>query len=124
MCRDLNHKHEIKKTHLSFIEYDDVVFTRLGDPTYFGECNSKGRVLEFDFEYCLDCSLRLLDGEPIMTKDILETEIERLVVQAKNNKYKCAEETTLQHSDFEVFERLIKKALEFGKLKKQSLNRQ
>lgn len=99
------------------------MFTKLGDPTYFGECNSKGRVLEFDFEYCPNCSLRLLDGKPIMTRDILEPEIERLVIQAKNNKYISAEQTTLQHSDFEIFERLIKRALEFGKLK-QSLNRQ
>jgi hypothetical protein len=114
----LNHKHDLKKTHLSFIEFDDVMFTKLArDPKYFGENNSKGRVLEFDFEYCLGCDLRLLDGSPIMTKDILEAEFERLVIQAKNNKYVSFEQTTLQHTDFETFERLIKCALEFGKLK-------
>ncbi len=93
------------------------MFTKLGDARYFGEGNSNGRVLEFDFEYCLNCGLRLLDGKPIMTKDILEDEFERFVVQAKNNKYVRSGETTLQHSDFEIFERLVKRALEFGKLK-------
>jgi hypothetical protein len=111
----------MKKTHISFIEFDDVLFTKLArDVKYFGECNSRERVLEFDFEYCLSCGLRLLDGKPIMTRDILEVEIERLVVQAKNNKYVSSEQTTLQHSDFEIFERLIKRALEFGKLKSQT----
>ncbi len=57
------------------------------DTKYFGEGNSKERVLEFDFEYCLGCGLRLLDGKPIMTRDILEDEFERLVRQAKNGKY-------------------------------------
>ena len=113
----MNHKHDIKKTHVSFVEFDDVMFTKLGDAKYFGEGNSKGRVLNFDFEYCLNCNLRLLDGNQIMTRDILETEFERLVVQAKNNKYVSSEQTTLQHSDFEIFERLVKLALEFGKLK-------
>jgi hypothetical protein len=116
-CVALNHKHDIKKTHISFIEFDDVMFTRLSDTKYFGEGNSKGRVLEFDFEYCLNCGFRLLDGKPIITRDILENEFERLVVQAKNNKYVSIEQTTLQHSDFEIFERLVKRALEFGKLK-------
>ena len=114
---NLNHKHDIKKTHVSFVEFDDVMFTKLGDANYFGEGNSKGRVLNFDFEYCLTCNLRLLDGNQIMTRDILETEFERLVVQAKNNKYVSSEQTTLQHSDFEIFERIVKLALEFGKLK-------
>ena len=114
----MNHKHDLKKTHISIIEFDDVNVTKLGrDVNYFGEGNSKGRVLEFDFEYCLSCGLRLLDGKPIMTKDILEEEFERLVIKAKNNKYVSSEETTLQHSDFETFERLIKSALGFGKLR-------
>ncbi len=96
------------------------MFTKLAkDAKYFGEGNSKGRVLEFDFEYCLDCKLRLLDGKPIMTKDILEDELERFVRKAKNNNYINSEQTTLQHTDFETFERLIKSALEFGKLKSQ-----
>ncbi len=114
---DPNHKHDIKKTHVSFVEYDDVNFIKLvKDTKYFGEGNSKERVLEFDFEYCLGCGLRLLDGKPIMTRDILENEFERLVRQAKNNKYVSSEQTTIQHSDFETLERLIKSALEFGKL--------
>ncbi len=117
-CAYLNHKHDVKKTHLSFIEFDDVMFTKLAkDVKYFGEGNSKGRVLEFDFEYCLNCGLRLLDGKPIMTRDIFEAEFERLVIQAKNNNYVSSEQTTLQHTDFETFERLIKRALEFGKLR-------
>ena len=114
---DPNHKHEIKKTHVTFVEYDDVNFNKLAkDIKYFGEGNSKERVLEFDFEYCLGCSLRLLDGKPIMTRDILENEFERLVRKAKNNKYVSSEQTTIQHSDFETLERLINSALEFGKL--------
>ncbi len=114
---DPNHKHDIKKTHVAFVEYDDVNFSKLvKDTRYFGEGNSKERVIEFDFEYCLGCGLRLLDGKPIMTRDILEHEFERLVRQAKNNKYVSAEQTTIQHSDFETMERLIKSALEFGKL--------
>ena len=115
---NLSHKHDLKKTHVSFIEFDDVMFTKLAkDVKYFGEGNSKERVLEFDFEYCLICDLRLLDGKPIMTRDILEEEFERLVIRAKNNKYVNAEQTTLQHTDFETFERLIKCALDLGKLK-------
>jgi hypothetical protein len=114
----LTHKHDIKKTHISIIEFDDVIFTKLAkDTKYFGEGNSKGRKLEFDFEYCLGCSLRLLDGKPVMTKDILEDEFERLVIKAKNGNHVGSEQTTLQHTDFETFERLINSALAFGKLK-------
>ncbi len=113
------HKHEIKKTHVAFIEFDDVLFHKLSDLKYYGEGNSKGRVLEFDFEYCLGCNLRLLDGRPVMTRDILEDEFEKLVILAKNGKYLPSKETTLQHSDFETFERLIAHALEFGKLKEK-----
>jgi hypothetical protein len=113
-----NHKHEIRKTHVAFYEFDDVNLTKLAkDTKYFGEGNSRDRVLEFDFEYCLSCGLRLLDGKPIMTKDILEQELETLVTQAKNNNYVIAEQTKLQHSDFETTGRLIKSALEFGKLR-------
>jgi hypothetical protein len=96
------------------------MFTKLAkDTKYFGEGNSKERKLEYDFEYCLDCGLRLFDGKPIMIKDILEDEFERLVTKAKNNNYVCSEQTTLQHTDFETFERLIKSALAFGKLKER-----
>jgi hypothetical protein len=113
-----NHNHDIKKTHVSFVEFDDVNISRLAnDKNYFGEGNSTGRVLEFDFEYCLGCGLRLLDGEPVLTRDILEEEFERLVIQAKKGSYIGSEQTTLQHTDFETLERLIKSALEFGKLK-------
>jgi hypothetical protein len=118
----LSHKHDTKKTHVSFIEFDDVMFTKLAkDVKYFGEGNSKERMLEYDFEYCFNCDLRLLDGKPIMTRDILEEEFERLVTKAKNNKYVSAEETTLQHTDFETFERLIICALELGKLKENKV---
>ena len=113
----MSHKHDLKKTRVSIVEFDDVMFTKLAaDITYFGEGNSKGRRLEFDFEYCLGCGLRLLDGKPIMIRDILEEEFERFVVQAKKGNYIDSEETTLQHTDFETMERLIKRALEFGKL--------
>ncbi len=103
---------------MSFFEFDDVIFTKLAnDKTYFGEGNSKERTLEFDFKYCLNCDLRLLDGKPIMTKDILEDEFERFVLKAKNGNYINSEQTTLQHTDFETMERLINHALAFGKLK-------
>lgn len=117
----LSHKHDMKKTRISFSEFDDINIAKLAkDTKYFGEGNSKGRTLEFDFEYCLKCGLRLLDGKPIMTKDILEEEFERLVIKAKNNNYVSSEQTTLQHTDFETMERLIKSALEFGKLESKA----
>lgn len=66
---DPNHTHDIKKTHVLFVEYDDVNFSKLvKDTKYFGEGNSKERVLEYDFEYCLGCGLRLLDGKPVITE--------------------------------------------------------
>ena len=111
----------MKRTHISIVEFDDVMFTKLAkDPTYFGEGNSKGRKLEFDFDYCLACDLRLLDGKPIMIKDILEDEFERIVVKAKNKNYVTSEQTTLPHTDFETFERLINNALSLGKLKEKA----
>lgn len=113
----MSHQHAIKKTHIAFIEFDDVLFTKLNDVGYFGEGNSKGRKLEFDFEYCLDCDYRLLNGQPVMTKNILDEELERLVIEAKNNKCVSSKETTVQHSDFETLEHLIEGALAFGKLK-------
>jgi hypothetical protein len=116
----LSHKHEIKKTHVTFVEFDDVIFTKLAvDTSYFGEGNSKNRKMEFDFEYCLDCSLRLLDGKPIMTRGILEDEFEKYVTQAKRRNHKSSAETTVQHTDFEALERLINNALEFGKLREK-----
>lgn len=111
------HKHQTKKTHISFIEFDDVNFDKLSDTRYFGEGNSKGRKLEFDFKYCLTCGLRTLNDEPIMTRDILEDEFERYVIEAKNGNYIAQEEQTVQHSDFETLHRLIKSATELGKLK-------
>ncbi|MDR0373579.1 MAG: hypothetical protein LBI79_08530 [Nitrososphaerota archaeon] len=114
----LAHKHEIKKTHVTFVEFDDVIFTKLAeDSNYFGEGNSKNRQMEFDFEYCLSCSLRLLNKQPIMTKDILEDEFEKYVTQAKRGNYQKSTEITIQHSDFEVLENLIKNALAFGRLR-------
>ena len=112
----MNHSHDIKKTHVRFIEYDDVNFDKLGDARYFGEGNSKGRRIEFNFEYCIGCDLRLLNGHPIMTRDILD-ELEKYVKTAKKGNCRTCEEITIQHSDFEVFDRLIKMALELGKLK-------
>src|SRR5512139_392865 len=80
----MSHQHHILKTHITITEYDDVDFTKLGkDRRYFGEGNSKGRVLEYDFEYCIDCGYRRLNGQPVMTKGILEYEFERFAEQAK-----------------------------------------
>lgn len=113
------HVHDIKSTRVSFIEFDDVDFSKLTvDKRYFGEGNSAERKLEFEFKYCLGCDLRLLDDKPVLTRDILQDEFEKFVVQAKNGGFVDSAEVTVQHSDFEVLERLIKKALEFGKLKK------
>lgn len=110
--------HNLKKTKVALIEYDDVKFDKIvADPRYYGEGNSKNRTLKFVFEYCLECNLRLLNGKPAMTACILEDEFERIVTQAKKGKCKAAVEVTVQHSDFEIVERLIKAALEFGKLK-------
>jgi hypothetical protein len=112
----LSHKHAIKKTQIAFIEFDDVVPEKLAVSGYFGEGNSKGRLMEYDFEYCMGCGLRLLDGAPILTRDILEDELERFVVQAKKGNYVNSKEITVQHSDFDVLERLIQKAMALGKL--------
>jgi hypothetical protein len=117
----LSHQHDIKRTQITFIEFDDVIPEKLAlDAVYFGEGNSKNRKLEFDFQYCLSCRLRLLDGQPIMTQGILEHEFERFVTQAKRGKYVSAEESTVQHSDFESLTRLINKAIEFGKLREKN----
>jgi len=117
----LSHKHVTKKTHIEFIEFDDVVFSKMGDPTYFGEGNSKGRTMEFDFEYCLDCDLRLLNGEPVLTKGIFDEELEKWVTEAKDGSYVAAKEVTVQHSDYEILERLIDNSLKLGKLKQTYL---
>lgn len=114
----MSHKHEIKKTHIKIEEFDDVNTDRLAkNSKYFGEGNSKGRILEFDFEYCLGCDLRLLNNKTIMTKDILEEEFEEFVTKAKKGNFVSYEKTIMQHTDFETFERLILKAVEFGKLR-------
>ena len=117
MNSKLNHKHTLKKTQISFVEFDDIVLEKLSVRGYYGAGNSKGRQLEYTFEYCLDCDLRLLDGAPVLTRDILEDEFEKYVIQAKKGNYITSKEVTVQHSDFEVLERLIPKALALGKLK-------
>ncbi len=123
--RNLSHIHNIKKTHVSIVEFDDINFTKLAQNRhYYGEGNSQGRVLEYDFEYCLGCGLRLLGGEPIMTRGILEDEFERYVTQAKNGKYVSSEQTTMQHTDFETLQRLIRNALELGKLRERQVKPQ
>ncbi|MCW4000850.1 MAG: hypothetical protein NWE93_11475 [Candidatus Bathyarchaeota archaeon] len=113
----MRHRHQTKKTHVCFVEYDDVNFDKLRDARYFGEGNSRGRRLEFDFTYCLNCQMRLLNDQPVMTRDILEDEFERYVALAKSGGYLAAEERTVQHSDFEALEHLIESAIELGKLK-------
>jgi len=113
-----DHKHELKKTHVVFVEFDDVVFTKLAvTPNYFGEGNSENRKMEFDFEYCLNCNLRLLNGKPIKTQNLLDDEFEKYVMQAKHGSYQKSAEITVQHSDYAALENLIKAALGFGKLK-------
>ncbi len=82
-------------------------FHKLVDLKYFGEGNSKGRVLSSILNIVLSAAYDCLMEKPIMTRDILEDEFEKLVIQAKNGKYLPYKETTLQHSDFETFERLI-----------------
>jgi len=115
----LNHIHQTKKTHVVFVEFDDVNPAKLAaDLRYFGEGNSKNRKLEFDFEFCLECNHRLLDGKPIMSQGIVD-ELEKYVTQAKRNNHKNSTQVTVQHSDFEVLERLIKRALEFGDLRQK-----
>jgi len=52
-----------------------------------------------------------------MTKDILEEEFEEFVIKAKKGNFVSSEKTIMQHTDFETFERLILKAVEFGKLR-------
>jgi hypothetical protein len=118
----LQHKHVIKKTRFAFIEFDDVVFNNLSNPTYFGEGNSKGRKMVFDFEYCLDCDLRLCDGAVIFTSGIFD-ELEKLVTDARNGKCIKFKEVTVQHSDYEALERLVKNALALGKLKQKLINK-
>jgi len=115
----LSHKHVLKKTRISFIEFDDVLFNKLDDLTYFGEGNSKGRKMEFTFEYCIDCDLRLLDGKPILTNGIFDEELEKFVIDAKNGNHIKFKEVTVQHSDYEIFERLIKNMLSLSKLKRK-----
>ncbi len=115
----MSHRHVIKKTHVLIIEFDDVITAKLAiDSEYFGEGNCKDGVLDFDFEYCLDCGLRLLDGRPIKTQDILEAEFERFVVQAKKGNHVNSDKSTAQHTDFETLRRLIQTALAFGKITK------
>ena len=117
MVNKLSHKHVIMKTHVSWVEFDDIVHEKLAiNSKYFGEGNSKDRRLEFDFEYCLGCGVRLLDRKPILTRDILEGELEKFVTKAKNGDYVSSYETTMQHTDFETLQRLIQNALAFGQL--------
>ncbi|MCL2172118.1 MAG: hypothetical protein LBH62_03660 [Nitrososphaerota archaeon] len=115
----MSHKHVIKKTRISFIEFDDVLFSKMDDLTYFGEGNSKGRKMEFDFEYCLECDLRMLSGKLVLTKGIFDDELEKLVTDAKNNCYLKCKEVTVQHSDYEILERLIKSVLSLSDLKRK-----
>jgi hypothetical protein len=115
----MSHKHVIKKTRIVFIEFDDVLFNKLDDLTYFGEGNSNGRKMEFDFEYCLECDLRLLDGNMILTIGVFDDELEKLVTDAKDNYYPKFKEVTVQHSDYDILERLIKNILSLSTLKRK-----
>ena len=115
----MSHKHILKKTRLFFIEFDDVLFNKLDDLTYFGEGNSKGRKMDFDFEYCLECDLRMLDGKMILTKGVFDEELEKLVTDAKNSRYLKFKEVTVQHSDYDILERLVQNILSLSELKKK-----
>jgi hypothetical protein len=94
-----------------------VIPEKLAVSGYYGEGNSKGRHLEFDFAYCLGCDLRLLNGEPALTKEILDDELETFVKHAMKGNYVVSKEVIVQHSDFEALENLIKNAMAFGKLR-------
>jgi hypothetical protein len=102
---------------ISFIEFDDVDFNKISNAAYFGEGNSKGRKMDFTFEYCLDCNLRQLNGKPVMTKGLFDEELEKWVNEAKTGNYVKAKEVTVQHSDYEILERLLENALKLGALK-------
>jgi hypothetical protein len=117
---DLSHEHVIKKTQIHFIEFDDVLFNKLDDLTYFGEGNSQNRKMDFNFEYCIDCDLRLLDGKPIITKGIFDDEFETLVNDTKTGNAIKTKEITVQHSDYETLERLIKNMLTLSELKRKT----
>ena len=86
---------------------------------YFGEGNSKERTIEYEFEYCLDCNLRLLNKKPIVTQDILNEEFERYTIESKKGNQINLEKITIQHTDFENLQRLIQKAYAFGKLRQK-----
>jgi hypothetical protein len=115
----MNHEHRMQKTHIVLVEFDDVLPAKLvADIRYFGEGNSKNRKMEFDFEYCLDCNHRLLEGKPIVSSGIFD-ELEKYVTQTRRGSHKKYAEVTVQHSDFDIMDRLIKSALELGKLKQK-----
>ncbi|MDR2204231.1 MAG: rhamnan synthesis F family protein [Nitrososphaerota archaeon] len=116
----MSHEHVIKKTQIHFIEFDDVLFNKLDDLTYFGEGNSQNRKMDFNFEYCIDCDLRLLDGKPIITKGIFDDEFETLVNDTKTGNAIKTKEITVQHSDYETLERLIKNMLTLSELKRKT----
>jgi DNA-binding protein YbaB len=59
----------------------------------------------------------------ILTNDLFD-ELEKLVTDAKDGNYIKFKEVTVQHSDYETLERLIKNALDLGKLKQKILNKQ
>jgi hypothetical protein len=90
---------------------------------YFGEGNSKERTIEYEFEYCLDCNLRLLNKKPIITQDILNEEFERYIIESKKGNQINLEKITIQHTDFENLQRLIQKAYAFGKLREKIMQR-
>jgi len=105
---------------LTFIEVDDYSLSDIikngGAAT--GKGNSKGERLDYDFEYCIvnECEVRLLNGEPIVTKGIFFPEdFEMFVGYAKRNEHRPNVTTTLQHSDFEALKQNIQKALKLGK---------
>ena len=75
--------------------------------------------MEFDFEYCLGCDLRFFDGKPFLTKGVFDEELENLVTDAKANNYTKFKEVTVQHSDYDILERLIQNVLSLGELKKK-----
>ncbi len=56
-----------------------------------------------------------------MTQDILQEELEKFVLKAKNGTFINSEKTTMQHTDFENLEHLIQMALAFGKLKEKQV---
>lgn len=114
----MKHKHAIRKTHVIIHDVGDYPTIYRNDKQFYeGKTEiSKDSPLKFDFEYCIGCGLRMLNGQPIITKGILD-DFETIASYAKANapSHINREEITMQHSDFEALKQKIEKALELSR---------